>query len=89
MGLRTFSQQGLFFLGGAVTDWLGVKPVVLTGIGIRVAGFLTLAITQDLVFVVLGVVLIGVGAALFSPASESAIVGWRESWRRKAGRSGR
>lgn len=75
LGLRTFSQQGLFFLGGAITDWIGVKPVVLTGIAIRIAGFVTLACTRNLAMVVVGVVLIGVAAALFSPASESAIVG--------------
>lgn len=75
LGLRTFAQQGLFFLGGAITDWLGVKPVVLAGVGIRVLGFLTLALTRELGFVIVGVALIGVAAALFSPASESAIVG--------------
>lgn len=75
LGLRTFSQQGLFFLGGAVTDWLGVKPVLLLGIAVRIVGFLTLAGTQNLGLIVLGVVLIGIAAALFSPASESAIVG--------------
>lgn len=75
LGLRTFSQQGLFFLGGAISDRVGVKPVVLLGIGIRIAGFVTLALTRHLALVVLGVVLIGLAAALFSPASESAIVG--------------
>lgn len=75
LGLRTFSQQGLFFLGGAITDLVGVKPVVLLGVAIRVVGFLTLATTGELTLVVLGVVLIGIAAALFSPASESAIIG--------------
>lgn len=75
LGLRTFSQQGLFFLGGAITDWFGVRPVMLAGLAVRVAGFVTLALTRQLGFVVLGVVLIGVAAALFSPASESAVVG--------------
>ena len=75
LGLRTFSQQGLFFVGGALSDWLGIKPVLLVGIAIRVAGFTTLALTRQLPVVVLGVVLIGLAAALFSPASESAILG--------------
>ena len=75
LGLRTFSQQGLFFLGGALSDWLGIKPVLLVGIGIRVAGFATLAATRELLWVVVSVVLIGLAAALFSPASESAIMG--------------
>ncbi len=75
LGLRTFSQQGLFFLGGALSDWFGIKPVLLVGIVVRVAGFAALALTQALPGVVLGVVLIGLAAALFSPASESAILG--------------
>ncbi len=75
LGLRTFSQQGLFFLGGALADWLGVKPVLLVGIGIRVAGFLTLVFSRELPAIIVGVVLIGLAAALFSPASESAILG--------------
>ena len=75
LGVRTFSQQGLFFLGGALSDWLGVKPVLLAGIAIRVAGFLILVFTRELLAVIVAVVLIGLAAALFSPASESAILG--------------
>lgn len=75
LGLRTFSQQGLFFLGGALSDWVGVKPVLLTGIGVRVVGFATLAATRELPWIIAGVTLIGVAAALFSPATESAILG--------------
>jgi predicted MFS family arabinose efflux permease len=31
LGLRTFSQQGLFFIGGSLADRWGVKPVVVAG----------------------------------------------------------
>ncbi|MGL4832757.1 MAG: MFS transporter [Propionibacteriaceae bacterium] len=75
LGLRTFSQQGLFFLGGALTDWLGIKPIAIVGIAIRVLAFLTLAATDNVWAIILGVVLIGLAAALFSPACESAIIG--------------
>ncbi|MFV0453112.1 MAG: MFS transporter [Propioniciclava sp.] len=75
LGVRTFSQQGLFFLGGALADRFGITPVVVGGVVIRIAGFLTLALTRELGWVVVGVVLIGVAAALFSPASESGIAG--------------
>lgn len=85
LGLRTFSQQGLFFIGGALADRFGVKPVVLTGIALRIAGFLVLALTRDLGAIVGGVVLIGVAAALFSPASESAITGLAGSLERAGG----
>ena len=31
LGIRTFSQQGLFFVGGTLADRWGIKPVVLVG----------------------------------------------------------
>ncbi|MBK3639038.1 MFS transporter, partial [Streptomyces sp. MBT97] len=39
LGLRTFSQQGLFVVGGALADRHGIRPVVLAGCALRVAGF--------------------------------------------------
>lgn len=73
LGVRTFSQQGLFFLGGGLTDRFGVKPVVVVGCAIRIAGFGVLAVVESLPGVLLGVVLVGFAAALFSPAVESAL----------------
>ncbi|RCV47776.1 MFS transporter [Marinitenerispora sediminis] len=73
LGVRTFSQQGLFVVGGALADRFGTKPVVLAGCAIRVAGFLVLATAGDLATVLLGAVLTGFAAALFSPAVESAL----------------
>ncbi|MDO4784919.1 MAG: MFS transporter [Propionibacteriaceae bacterium] len=76
LGLRTFSQQGMFFLGGALADRFGVRRAILVGCGIRIAGFVTLAFATGLAGVIAGVVLVGLAAALFSPATESAIVAW-------------
>jgi len=73
LGIRTFSQQGLFFLGGGLADRFGVKPVVVVGCLIRIAGFGVLAVVQSLPGVLVGVVLVGFAAALFSPAVESAL----------------
>jgi MFS family permease len=73
LGVRTFSQQGLFFLGGGLTDRYGVKPVVVVGCTIRVVGFVVLAAVGSLPGVLVGVVLVGFAAALFSPAVESAL----------------
>nr|WP_245802199.1 MFS transporter [Corynebacterium pacaense] len=73
LGLRTFSQQGLFFLGGGLTDRFGVRPVLLTGIAIRVLGFLIAASADSTVHLMIGVILIGFAAALFSPAAEAAL----------------
>lgn len=36
LGLRTFSQQGLFVVGGALTDRYGPRPVVLAGCLLRI-----------------------------------------------------
>ncbi len=71
LGLRTFSQQGFFFVGGALTDRYGVRPVLLTGCLVRIAGFCTLAVGQSLPGVLAGTVLTGFAAALFSPAVET------------------
>lgn len=71
LGLRTFSQQGLFVVGGALTDRYGPRPVVLTGCVLRVAGFCWLAQAGSTPTVIGAVLLIGFAAALFSPAVES------------------
>lgn len=73
LGLRTFSQQGLFFIGGGLSDRFGIRPVLLTGILIRVFGFLIAGFSRNIPELILGVVLIGFAAALFSPAAESAL----------------
>lgn len=74
LGLRTFSQQGLFFVGGALADRFGTRRAIIVGCFIRAAGFIVLAFARDLPGVICGVVLVGIAAALFSPATESAIV---------------
>ncbi|CAL9538752.1 MFS transporter [Streptomyces sp. enrichment culture] len=71
LGLRTFSQQGLFVVGGALTDRFGPRPVVLAGCALRVAGFVWLAWAEAVWAVIAAVVLVGFAAALFSPAVES------------------
>lgn len=73
LGARTFSQQGLFFLGGALGDRFGIKPMVVLGCAIRIAGFLVLGVATSLPMVLAGALLTGFAAALFSPAVESAL----------------
>lgn len=73
LGLRSFSQQGLFVLGGTLTDRYGPRKVILLGVPIRIAGFVMLGLSTQLAGVVTGVLLIGFAAALFSPAVESSI----------------
>ena len=73
LGLRTFSQQGLFFIGGGLTDRCGIKPMLLVGIAIRVLGFVVTGTAHSTFHIMVGVVLIGFAAALFSPAAETAL----------------
>lgn len=83
LGLRTFSQQGLFVVGGALADRYGVRPVVLAGCVLRIAGFAWLGYADEDWSVIGAVLLIGFAAALFSPAVESEVarqaVVWEES----------
>ncbi|WP_213673094.1 MDR family MFS transporter, partial [Serratia marcescens] len=73
LGLRTFSQQGMFILGGTLSDRYGAKVVILSGCMIRVAGYLLLALGQSLWPIILGACLTGIGGALFSPSIEALL----------------
>lgn len=73
LGLRTFAQQGLFFVGGSFADRWGVKPVVIAGCVCRILGFAALACFTSVAGIVVATVLIGFAGALFSPAVESAL----------------
>lgn len=73
LGLRTVSQQGMFFVGGAIADRIGTKPATLTGCAVRVAGLLTLGLSTSVAGVAVGAILTGFAAALFSPAVEAAL----------------
>lgn len=42
LGLRQFIQQGLGIFGGAIADRFGAKPMIVTGMLMRAAGFATM-----------------------------------------------
>lgn len=73
LGVRTFSQQGMFFLGGGLADRFGAIRVLLIGVVIRVIGFLVVGAANSVAMMLVGVILIGFAAALFSPAVESLL----------------
>lgn len=73
LGLRTFSQQGMFILGGALSDRYGAHSVILCGCVVRVAGYLLLALGDSLSPIILGACLTGIGGALFSPSIEALL----------------
>ncbi|MFF1251890.1 MFS transporter [Pseudarthrobacter sp. NPDC058329] len=81
LGARVFSQQGLFLVGGMITDRFGPRRAMLAGCLVRISGYLTLAMAGSFPLFLLGAVLTGMGGALFSPALES-LVGRAEERRR-------
>ncbi|QRZ60824.1 MFS transporter [Rothia sp. ZJ932] len=77
LGIRTFAQQGMFLVGGALADYFGGRRIFLVGITVRVLGFTALALGTAvtstipgvaLAIFVAGTVFTGLGGALFSPA---------------------
>jgi predicted MFS family arabinose efflux permease len=68
LGVRNLSQQGMFLLGGTLADRYGYKPLILTGLGLRVAGFGLLGIATNLPALIVASVLTGLAGALFNPA---------------------
>ncbi|MFF0003127.1 MDR family MFS transporter [Streptomyces tibetensis] len=80
LGLRTFSQQGLFVVGGWLVDRFGVRPVVLAGCTLRIAGFAWLGFAETSGAVIGAVLVIGFAAALFSPAVESEVARQAVVW---------
>ena len=43
LGIRNFSQQGMFLIGGTLADRLGFKPLIVAGCLLRTIGFVLLA----------------------------------------------
>jgi MFS family permease len=68
LGVRNLSQQGMFLLGGALADRYGYKPLILAGLGLRVAGFALLGFAASLPVLIVASVLTGLAGALFNPA---------------------
>ncbi len=68
LGVRNFSQQGLFLVGGTLADRLGYKPLIVTGCLLRVAGFGLLAAVESLPAILVASAATGFAGALFNPA---------------------
>ena len=68
LGARNLSQQGLFLVGGAASDRLGTRPVIITGCGLRVIGFGLFALGDNVALLIAGSIISGFAGALFNPA---------------------
>lgn len=73
LALRTFCQQGLFIVGGALADRWGSAVVILLGVAVRVAGYLGLVFSGGFAVVLLAACITGLGGALFTPALQSLL----------------
>lgn len=68
LGVRNFSQQGMFLIGGTLADRLGYKPLIVAGCVLRTAGFGLLVVAESLPFMLIASAATGFAGALFNPA---------------------
>jgi EmrB/QacA subfamily drug resistance transporter len=71
----TLTFGGLMLLGGRVTDLVGAKPVVITGLLLFTTASLVTGLAETTGMLLGGRVAQGAGAALLSPAALSLVVG--------------
>lgn len=74
LGLRQFIQQGLGVFGGAIADKFGAKPMIITGMLLRAAGFVFMAIATEPWLLWLSCALSGLGGTLFDPPRTALVV---------------
>lgn len=68
LGVRNFSQQGMFIVGGTLADRLGYKPLIVAGCVLRTGGFGLLVVADSLPTVLIASAATGFAGALFNPA---------------------
>ena len=71
LGVRTFCQQGLFFVGGLLAERFGSRWLMLAGCMVRVSGYVAFAFADSVWGMLLGACLTGIGGAMFSPCLEA------------------
>lgn len=68
LGVRNFSQQGLFVVGGTLADRYGYKPLIVAGCVLRTVGFAALGFVDSLPALLAASAATGLAGALFNPA---------------------
>ena len=68
LGVRNFSQQGMFLIGGTLADRLGYKPLIVAGCLLRTGGFALLVFATSLPAILIASAATGFAGALFNPA---------------------
>ncbi|MEU0351455.1 MFS transporter [Streptomyces sp. NPDC006237] len=68
LGVRNFSQQGMFLIGGTIADRFGYKAPIMAGCLLRTGGFALLGWVDNLPALVVASAATGFAGALFNPA---------------------
>ncbi|AHH98188.1 MFS transporter [Kutzneria viridogrisea] len=68
LGIRNFSQQGMFLIGGTLADRLGHKPMIVAGCTLRTGGFVLLGFADSVPALLIASAATGFAGALFNPA---------------------
>ncbi|MFG2875411.1 MDR family MFS transporter [Streptomyces sp. NPDC048337] len=71
LGVRNFSQQGMFLIGGTLADRLGYKPMIIAGLVLRTVGFAVLGLVESVPALLAASAATGLAGALFNPASRA------------------
>lgn len=73
LGVRNFSQQGMFLVGGSMADRFGYKPMIVAGCALRTGGFALIGLVDAVPALVLASAATGFAGALFNPAVRAYI----------------
>ncbi|MFE3037841.1 MDR family MFS transporter [Streptomyces canus] len=68
LGVRNFSQQGMFLVGGTLADRFGYKPLIVAGCVLRTLGFAALGLVDSVPALLAASAATGFAGALFNPA---------------------
>ncbi len=74
LGLRQLTQQGLGIFGGAIADRFGARPMIVTGMLMRAAGFAAMAVAHEPWMLWFSCFLSGLGGTLFDPPRSALVV---------------
>lgn len=73
LGVRNFSQQGMFLVGGSMADRFGYKPMIVAGCALRTGGFALIGLVDNVPALVAASAATGFAGALFNPAVRAYI----------------
>ncbi|MBN9801218.1 MFS transporter [Pseudonocardia sp. UM4_GMWB1] len=73
LGVRNFSQQGMFLVGGSLADRFGYKPMIVAGCALRTVGFVLIGLVDAVPALVIASAMTGFAGALFNPAVRAYI----------------